>query len=115
MYIQTGDPETAIEYFKKAYSIKPSDIIIIKNLVLAYAIFNNYTDSISILQKYLVANPTSADAHFLLATAFYEDKNYSQAKHHCNLAVRYGYAVPAAFIEALESYFGKIIPFALGF
>ena len=103
IYIQTGDPETAIEYFKKAYSIRPRDIIIIKNLVLANAIFKNYTDSISILQKYLEANPTSADAHFLLATALYEDKNYSQAKYHCNLAVRYGYAVPAALIEALET------------
>jgi tetratricopeptide (TPR) repeat protein len=107
IYIQTGDPETALEYFKQAYSIKSGDIIIIKNLVLAYAIFKNYTDSISILQKYLAANPTSADAHFLLATAFYEDKNYGQAKHHCNLAARYGYAVPAAFIEALDTISAK--------
>jgi tetratricopeptide (TPR) repeat protein len=107
IYIQTGNPETAIEYFKKAYNIKPRDIIIIKNLVLANAIFKNYTDSISILQKYLEANPTSADAHFLLATALYEDKNYSRAKYHCNLAVRYGYAVPAALIEALETISAK--------
>jgi protein O-mannosyl-transferase len=104
IFLQTGDPVSGIEYFKKAYRINNSDITIIKNLALANAIFKDYKDSIIILKKYLASHPTAADAHYLLATNYYEDQNYSQAKHHCNLAIQYGHPVPAAFLEALEGH-----------
>ena len=80
IYIQTGNPENALEYFKKAYSLDRNDITIIKNLVLANAIFKNYKDSIPILQQYLKTNPNIADGHYLLATTLYEDKGLQPGK-----------------------------------
>ncbi|MBN1273625.1 MAG: tetratricopeptide repeat protein [Candidatus Aminicenantes bacterium] len=71
-YLQHGDPDEAIQYFKKALDLNPRFNLALNSLGLAYTFKGSFQNAITAFKKCLEINPTFTEAHNNLGIVYHE-------------------------------------------
>jgi protein O-mannosyl-transferase len=102
--IGEDNPEKAGELLEKAMKIDPRDYKTANNLAIAY-LRTGHRDNALLLLKFAVKRkPDYAAAHYNLSRCYFyhQGQLLDKAKKHLDLALKFGYPVPASFIDKVE-------------
>lgn len=77
---ETINPSIAIEQFKKAMEIDPSNTLVNRYLAKVYSSSGRYVQAIDVYKEYFMKNNFNLEDIRYFATALYFNKNYAEAK-----------------------------------
>jgi tetratricopeptide (TPR) repeat protein len=89
-YMRANQLGEASPYLEKAVSIDPKHVPALLALGTLHYRQGDYGEAVQVLKEAVVAAPDSWQAHWMLAGAYLSTKNYAQARHHAELALRAG-------------------------
>jgi tetratricopeptide (TPR) repeat protein len=96
-----------IDEYKKIVNIDPNATRAYLYLAQAYAVEGKWDEVIPSLKKVIEITQDSAEAaqaHYGLAAAYYDKKQYQLAIKHCDEAIKHGLRIPSEFLKELEPY-----------
>ncbi len=97
----------AMDEYKKIINIDPNATRAYIYLAQAYAVEGKWDEVIPSLKKVIEITQDSAEAaqaHYGLAVAYYDKKQYQLAIKHCDEAIRHGLRIPSDFLKMLKPY-----------
>jgi len=94
-FYKSGNYDLAIKWFDAGQAYEPR-VQILNWLGKSYACKSNYELAEQNFREAVILDPKSAEAHFWLGWALYENKHYQEAQPHLQFAIQQNYSVGRA-------------------
>jgi len=78
-YLRKGDPNSALDWFKKAEQMKKGDLVVKFNMGLAYFSMKNYDEAIKLMTPLVEKNKMNFDVHYYMGAVYYAKGDYDKA------------------------------------
>ncbi len=100
--LHEGFAESARELFEEAQSIKPDSPAGYLGMGLYWQIQKETAKALRLYTKALRIDPSNAPAHFYIASAYYEQGKYTQAKKHLDESIQLGFEVDPEYLDKIK-------------